>query len=300
LEIDTIAKGDGSRVVEPRRFVVRDPQSFAAVWSAHAGPDSPAPPVDFDTRMVAAVFAGQRPTPGFEVGITGTRREGDALVVIVGETSPDPSGVSAQVIVSPYHVVSLPRDDGEIRFDAGDPGGQATIIFKPPKPRIPDHQPRTTTDTSDSTDTTDNHGQHGQHGQPRTPRTAGATPPVGGTSSTGLTPEVAAATAYLAGPFSGALILATERTSEFVRFHAWQAVLALGVLGTTAVFSLVLAFALLIVSPTAFWVMLWLAAATGVVWIVLWAMCLVHAYRGRWWKIPFAGNYAERHASVPP
>jgi uncharacterized membrane protein len=47
-------------------------------------------------------------------------------------------------------------------------------------------------------------------------------------SSTGLDPHVAAALAYLAGPFSGVLILLAERTSAYVRFHAWQSVIGLG------------------------------------------------------------------------
>ena len=89
------------------------------------------------------------------------------------------------------------------------------------------------------------------------------------------------ALAYLAGPFSGALLLATEPTSRFVRFHAWQAVVGLGLLGAAALFCLGFAFVLLLVSPTAFWVMLWLAAATGAAWIGVWALCLLNAYKGR-------------------
>ena len=37
-------------------------------------------------------------------------------------------------------------------------------------------------------------------------------------SSTGLEPRSAAALAYLAGPFSGIIILLAERTNRFVRF----------------------------------------------------------------------------------
>lgn len=268
-EITTIAKGDDSRVVEGRRFVVRDGHSFAAVWSGHAGPESRPPPIDFETRMVIAVFAGHRPTPGFEVEVTGTRHERDTLVIVVNEREPRDGIVAAQVLVSPYHIVSLPRDDGEIRFNTPDPTGQGTIVFKPPKK--PAHAPA---------------------------RSSVPVAPAAGTSSTGLTPEVAALLAYLAGPFSGALILAMERTSSFVRFHAWQSLVALGVLGVTAVACLVLAFALLIVSPTAFWVMLWFAAITGAAWIVVWGLCLVQAYQGKRWKLPLAGDLAERKAST--
>jgi uncharacterized membrane protein len=280
-DVETIEKGDGSRVVEARRFVVRDSQSFAAIWSAHAGPDAELPPIDFDRRMVVAVFAGQRPTPGFDVDIAGARREGDVLVVVVNETQPDPGLVAAQVIVSPFHVVSIPRDDGEVRFNTPDPTGQGTIVFRAPKARaLPAgglSGPKASIEPAAERNTTPD-----------------AKPD---SSSTGLTPEMAASMAYLAGPFSGAILLATERTSPFVRFHAWQALIALGVLGIAAVLCLVLAFALLIVSPTAFWAMVWLAAITGAAWVAVWGTCLVQAYKGNRWKLPLAGDVAERRVT---
>jgi uncharacterized membrane protein len=117
-------------------------------------------------------------------------------------------------------------------------------------------------------------------------------------SSTGLSPPVAGALAYLAGPLSGALLLRVERTSRFVKFHAWQALVGFGALGGLALLLLLLAFVLLVLSPTAFWTTLWLAAVTAAAWVVLWAICLVQAYRGRLWKLPIAGPYAERRAGL--
>jgi uncharacterized membrane protein len=77
-----------------------------------------------------------------------------------------------------------------------------------------------------------------------------------------------------------------------VRFHAWQAVLALGLLGRRRRV-LGLAFVLLLMSPTAFWTMLWLSAATGAAWIAVWGLCVVSAYKGRTLKLPLAGHYAS-------
>jgi uncharacterized membrane protein len=115
-------------------------------------------------------------------------------------------------------------------------------------------------------------------------------------SSTGLQPHTAGALAYLAGPVSGAIFVVLEESSHFVRFHAWQSLIGLGVLGVVAVLSLVFAFGLLVVSPTAFWALLWVAALLGVSWLVVWAICLVYAFRGRRWKMPWAGAYAEKRA----
>ena len=285
MSIDTLARGDDSRLVEPRRFVVRDAQSFAAVWSAHAGPDAIPPTVDFETKMVAAVFAGHRPTPGYLVTIVAAPRQEDALVIVAEEAAPDPSQPMAQVMTSPYHVALLPRDDGPIRFDTEDAPGQSTIIFKPRG--TPAAGPR------------GNDAKRPPRVQAQSSSARAATATAAGESSTGLTPPVAAAMAYLGGPFSGALVLATERTSGFVRFHAWQAIIGLGVLGLVAVIALVAAFAFLVFSPTAFWVMLWLSAAIAVAWVAAWGLCLFHAARGRIWKLPLAGNLAARRATSP-
>ena len=38
--VTTIARGDGSRIVEPRRLVVRNAGEWRALWALHAGPDA--------------------------------------------------------------------------------------------------------------------------------------------------------------------------------------------------------------------------------------------------------------------
>jgi uncharacterized membrane protein len=113
-------------------------------------------------------------------------------------------------------------------------------------------------------------------------------------SSTGLDPHVAAALAYLAGPFSGVLILLAERTSSYVRFHAWQSVIGLGGLGLIVALLLGLAFASVIVSATAFRTLLVTSWVAWVFWILCWAVCVVKAFTRRRWRLPIAGTYAER------
>jgi uncharacterized membrane protein len=118
-------------------------------------------------------------------------------------------------------------------------------------------------------------------------------------SSTGLDPNFAAALAYLAGPFSGILVLLVERANEYVRFHAWQAVVGLGGLGLLSAGLLVLSFLTLLLSPMVFTLMYWLAYILGVVWLLLWMVCLVKAFTGNRWRMPVAGRHAERLATRP-
>ena len=118
-------------------------------------------------------------------------------------------------------------------------------------------------------------------------------------SSTGLHPNTASALAYLAGPFSGALILWVETTNRDVRFHAWQSIIGLGGLGAAVVASYVLAGIALFVSATAVSIMIGVAAVIWVVLVIVWVLCLWKGLSGARWKLPLAGGWAERFATTP-
>jgi PrcB C-terminal len=115
-DVSTLARGDGSGVTHPRRVVIRDEPAWRALWAEHAGAASAPPRVDFSTQMVAAVFAGDRPTPGYTVEIVDARQQGDRLGIVVAESRPAPGTLAAQVIVTPFHIVALPRFDGGVSF----------------------------------------------------------------------------------------------------------------------------------------------------------------------------------------
>jgi uncharacterized membrane protein len=260
--ITTIAKGDGSGIVRPRRTVVRNDREWQAVWAAHAGPAVPAPEINFADAMVAAAFAGERPGPGYAIEITEARVEAGTLVVGVNERVPARGGVSAQMTVFPFHIVQVARHAGEVRFSdaAGMPPSSGSAAD--PEDPVP----------------------RGRALSPNAP------------SSTGLDPNLAAALAYLAGPFSGVLILLVERANGFIRFHAWQSILGLGGIGVLSAATLVLSFATLLISPFLFTVMYRFSEIVAILWVVAWAICLVKAFRGSRWEMPLVGRYAARLA----
>jgi uncharacterized membrane protein len=115
-----------------------------------------------------------------------------------------------------------------------------------------------------------------------------------GPSTTGLAPNIASALAYLAGPFSGLLVLLVERSNPTVRFHAWQSIVGLGGLGVVVAGLILSAFASIVISAALFKALLYIGWAAWIVWIVLWVFCIVKAYLGQPWKLPLAGDYAER------
>jgi uncharacterized membrane protein len=281
--LTTIGQGDGSGIAEPCRAIVRDPAEWRALWAAHAGPESEAPVVDFGSHMVAAAFAGERPTPGFRIEIAAPRSDGSALTLVVTERAPAPGMAAAQMIVTPFHIVVLPRHDGDVRFEAlSEPAQPRAAGRRAPSPTFP---PSPTSPPAAMSPPSP--------GSPLSARIASPHAP----SSTGLAPNAAAALAYLAGPFSGILILLVERANADVRFHAWQAVVGLGGLGALAVLALVSSFLTLLLSPRLFTVMYWLSGLVACVWLIVWAVFLFQAFTGRRWRMPIAGRYAERRAA---
>jgi uncharacterized membrane protein len=113
-----------------------------------------------------------------------------------------------------------------------------------------------------------------------------------------LEPRTAAALAYLAGPFSGALILAAESANDDVRFHAWQSIVGLGGLGLAVITSYVLALLAVFVSATVVSLMLGVAKVIWIVLAMVWLICLWKAWSGGRWKLPLAGDYAERFVTA--
>jgi len=118
-------------------------------------------------------------------------------------------------------------------------------------------------------------------------------------SSTGLQPRTAAALAYLAGPFSGGLMLLAETSNDDVRFHAWQSIVGLGGLTLAAFASYALGIAALFVSATAVSVMFAVATVIWIVLLITWALCLWKAVTEPRWHLPLAGDYAERFVQRP-
>jgi hypothetical protein len=113
--IETIVRDNQSNVEDAKQAVARTPAEWAALWRLHAG-DQAAPKIDFTKRTVVAVFLGTRPSAGYAVEVSGTKPAGKTLIVEWSEQTPKPGNVSAQVITSPSHLVSIPKFEGEITF----------------------------------------------------------------------------------------------------------------------------------------------------------------------------------------
>lgn len=113
--VATIAKGTYSGVSGAKQVVIRTQAEWTALWKSHASPQA-APAADFRKQALVAVFLGTRPTGGFSVEITGTRRNRGTLTVEYVERRPDPADIVTQAVTTPFHIVAIPRHGGPVRF----------------------------------------------------------------------------------------------------------------------------------------------------------------------------------------
>jgi uncharacterized membrane protein len=114
------------------------------------------------------------------------------------------------------------------------------------------------------------------------------------TSSTGLSPRLAATLAYAGWWITGAILWFVERHNRAIRFHAAQSIAAFGVVAALIMAFGVLALASLSLLPAAFDLFLWAATATWAGGILLWIVALWRAATGHTWRIPVAADLADR------
>jgi uncharacterized membrane protein len=106
-------------------------------------------------------------------------------------------------------------------------------------------------------------------------------------STLDLEPNVAGLLCYVAGWISGIVFLVLEQKNRFVRFHAIQSIIVFGILN--------LAINILSHIPFIGW---FFAGIIGVFGFILWIVLMVKAYHNQLYKVPLAGDWAEKLSGV--
>ncbi len=102
-------------------------------------------------------------------------------------------------------------------------------------------------------------------------------------TSIGLTENVAGVLCYALGWVSGLIFILLEPENKFVRFHAAQSMIVFSALA-------IISFVLTLIPFIGFL----LAALVSAVGFVLGIVLMVKAYQGAMYKLPWAGDQAEK------
>jgi len=102
-------------------------------------------------------------------------------------------------------------------------------------------------------------------------------------TSTGLSPNIAGLLCYVGAWVSGIIFFVLEQKNKFVRFHAAQSIVAFG--------TLTVAWVLLRMIPV---VGVAFSTIIGIMGFIVWIIMIVKASSGEWYKLPWAGDVAEK------
>lgn len=108
-QLKILSQDDQSGMEDPFVFVARNAKQYAelkTVWQ-----NLPADPIDFSQNAVIAVFAGQKPTAGFEINFEETTfgiTAQIATTIKVDLISPPKGAMLAQVLTAPAKIVLVP------------------------------------------------------------------------------------------------------------------------------------------------------------------------------------------------
>lgn len=123
--------------------------------------------------------------------------------------------------------------------------------------------------------------------------------PTGAGTSTGLPPNTAGLLCYVAGWITGIIFFVLEQRNRFVRFHAAQSIVVFGIITVAGT-----VLGLIPVVGVGFsWII-------GIIGFIVWIIMIVKASNGEWYKLPWAGDVAEKmvvssgitgeHSEPPP
>ena len=104
-----------------------------------------------------------------------------------------------------------------------------------------------------------------------------------GKTSLGMQANMAALLSYLLGFITGIIFYIVEKENKFVRFHAMQSMITFGAL---FVLQIVLGFI-----PVIGWILMPLVSIAS---LILWIILMIKAYQGEKFKLPIAGDIAEK------
>ena len=119
-----------------------------------------------------------------------------------------------------------------------------------------------------------------------------------GGKGTGLAPNIASMLCYICMPITSIVFMLMEKENKDVQFHAWQGTV-FGV-GYIVVIVAIEILAALLGAMVGFLgvVIGLLVPVLGLIAFILWIICLVKAYQGERWKIPYIGDFAEKKAGL--
>lgn len=120
VPFEPVLSGPHSGVYKQYFTLIRDSETFTAVWrraTARQYPSPAPPPIDFSRYMVIAVFLGEKRTGGYDITVADLTRTPAGLVATVRERHPGMGCHTTEALTQPFEIVKTPISAAPVEFE---------------------------------------------------------------------------------------------------------------------------------------------------------------------------------------
>ena len=100
--------------VSPQEVIFSTKGSWIQFWNKYG--EGEVPHVNFSQSIIAGIFLGEKPSPGYGVEIVGIQKIENQTEIQFVEYLPNPDLGYAAVLVYPYDLVVFPKTEGRFTF----------------------------------------------------------------------------------------------------------------------------------------------------------------------------------------
>lgn len=118
-QFETIGRGYYSGYAEKKFLVIKDPEEWRKIWNVHAGIKLPVPEppeIDFNRKMIIAVFAGEYSTGGYVIRIDSIKKTENKILVNIVMSKPKRDAITIQALSYPYQIAQTEKTDLPVEF----------------------------------------------------------------------------------------------------------------------------------------------------------------------------------------
>jgi PrcB C-terminal len=119
VNYEIIEQGTYSGKKDSMAQLITNQKDWESLWKEHVSvlvPQPPVPEIDFETHVLAVIFAGEKKSGGYAVVIKDVSVEADDVIVKYRLTEPQPNSFNIQVITQPFAVLKIEKPKGTVRL----------------------------------------------------------------------------------------------------------------------------------------------------------------------------------------
>ena len=116
---EVIQQGTSSGIKDAIAKIITTQKEWEELWKRHVSvlvPQPPVPPVDFESEVVAVIFAGEKRTSGYRVILKNVAAEGNDGVITYKLTEPPDNSFILQVLSQPFVILKVEKPQGTVKL----------------------------------------------------------------------------------------------------------------------------------------------------------------------------------------